>query len=81
MFARQLGLNYQLLSDYNWEAARAFGVLREELFGFRPLNTRAQFLVDREGVLRYAWVAEDPSVLPDPEDSLASAKALRSRST
>ena len=50
-YAERLGLDYALLSDYNLGAARAFGVLRDELFGFQPLNTRAVFLVDLGGVL------------------------------
>jgi peroxiredoxin len=49
--------------------------LRDELFGFRPLNTRAVFLVDRDGIVRHAWVAEEPSVLPDLDELLQATKA------
>lgn len=74
-YAERLSLDYALLSDYNLGAARAFGVLRDELFGFRPLNTRAVFLVDRDAYLRHAWVTEDPSVLPDLDELLGAARA------
>jgi len=79
-YAERLGLDYALLSDYNLGAARAFGVLRDELFGFQPLNTRAVFLVDRDGYVQHAWVAEEPSVLPDLDELLeATRAALRAR--
>ena len=68
----------ELLSDRNFEAARAFGILRDELLGFRPLNTRGAFLVDRDCTLAYAWrtPGEDLAVLPDPEPVLDAAHAL-----
>jgi peroxiredoxin len=75
-WAKELELGYPLLSDLNWEAARAFGVLRDELFRARPWNTRGAFIVDREGVLRWAWVAPEPSKLPDRRAVLAAAREL-----
>ncbi len=45
----QLGQRYEFLSDWEWKAARALGVLMDEgLDTFRPLNTRGAFLIDRE---------------------------------
>jgi peroxiredoxin len=65
----------ELLSDWNSEASRAFGVHREEVIGFRPLNVRGAFLVDRDGTVRYAWTSEDVRELPDPEPVVAAARA------
>lgn len=42
------GLSYPLLSDFNKEVARAYGVLREEGF-----SERAIFVIDKEGVIRH----------------------------
>ncbi len=51
----QLGQRYEFLSDWEWQAARALGVLMEEgLETFRPLNTRGAFLIDGDGTLRYS---------------------------
>ena len=80
-WAKQLGEKGQLggqelLSDWNLEAARAFGLLRDELIGFRPLNVRGAFLVDRDGTARYAWSSEDLRELPDPEPVLEAARGL-----
>ena len=66
----------ELLSDRNFEAARAFGILRDELIGFRPLNVRGAFLVDRDGIVAYAWSSDDLRELPDPGPVLEAARAL-----
>jgi peroxiredoxin len=76
-WARELGLGFPLLSDWNWEAARAFGVLREEMFDwYRPLNTRAAFIVDQDRIVRYARVPDSPSDIADAREVLAEARAL-----
>ena len=51
-FAEQDGLTFPLLSDFwpHGAAARAYGVLDEE----RGCSDRSTFIVDREGVLRWA---------------------------
>jgi peroxiredoxin len=66
----------ELLSDRNFEAAQAFGILRDELIGFRPLNVRGAFLLDRDGTLAYAWSSDDLRELPEPEPVLEAARAL-----
>lgn len=77
VFAEELGLDFELLSDWNWEAARAFGVLREELLGYRPANNRGAFLVDAEGIVRHAFSSEDPFELPDAVEFLEAAQKLQ----
>lgn len=46
------GLNYSLLSDINKEVSRLYGVLIEE----KGIALRATFIIDPEGILRYAQV-------------------------
>ena len=73
----QLDQRYEFLSDWEWQAARALGVLMEEgLETFRPLNTRGAFLIDGDGVLRYGFVAEVISQLPPVEAVLEAAQKL-----
>jgi peroxiredoxin (alkyl hydroperoxide reductase subunit C) len=52
-FAQQLGLTFPLLSDFNREVSRAYGVLRES-----GSSERALFVVDKEGIIRYSYVSE-----------------------
>jgi peroxiredoxin len=75
----QLGLRYEFLSDWEWQAARALGVLMDEgLETFRPLNTRGAFLIDGDGILRYGFVAESVSQLPPVTAVLEAAQKLAS---
>lgn len=64
-FRKDLGLEFPLLSDFNKEAATAYDVLYDDFYGSHGVAKRAAFVVDRDGIVRYAWVTEDAGVLPD----------------
>ena len=55
-FKAKYAMKTDLLSDFRREASRAYGVLREDRF----YSERAYFLVDREGILRWAFVEDSP---------------------
>jgi peroxiredoxin len=77
-WAKQLGIEQEILSDWNHEAARAFGILKDEVFGFKPMNTRGAFLVDTEGVVRYSWAPQERE-LPEAKPVLEAAHELVGR--
>jgi peroxiredoxin len=58
-------ISVPLLSDFNKEVCSSYGVKHEELLGFKGVAKRSAFVVDKEGVVRYASVSDDPTVLPD----------------
>jgi glutaredoxin-dependent peroxiredoxin len=68
-FREEQNLNFQLLSDFNKEAASAYGVLYETFPAFEMLGVskRAAFVIDKEGVVRYAEVCPTPGDLPNFE--------------
>jgi glutaredoxin-dependent peroxiredoxin len=67
-----LDLNFPLLSDWNAEAVRGFGV-GQQFRGFRDVAERSAFLVDPDGTVRRAWrYANDE--LPDFDELLAAAR-------
>jgi peroxiredoxin len=66
----------QLLSDWNAEAVRGFGVAVEHR-GLEDVAGRSAFLVDGEGIIRQAWRYE-PSELPDFDALLTAARSLSS---
>jgi len=70
-FKAKHGLKVDLLSDFRREASRAYGVLLEHTF----FSTRAYFLVDAEGVVRWAHVEENPGVRRDNAEILAALRA------
>src|ERR1700693_4458280 len=69
-----LDLNFPLLSDWNAEAGRGFGIARE-FRGFRDVPERSAFLVVRGGVVRGVWRYEDTEV-PDLDELVAAAKVI-----
>jgi len=70
-----LDLNFGLLSDFNGDVVRAFGI-NIEFRGFRDVAGRCAFLVDGEGLVRSAWDYETGDV-PDPEEWIAACRALK----
>ena len=59
-------LNFPLLCDYNREAIELYGVAMPDFAGLRGYTAakRSVFIVDKEGVVRYRWVTDDPSKEP-----------------
>jgi glutaredoxin-dependent peroxiredoxin len=73
-WSQALDLNFQLLSDWNGEAMRAFGVERE-FRGHDGVADRTAFLVDPDGTVRGAW-RYDTAEVPDFDELLRAAQAL-----
>jgi glutaredoxin-dependent peroxiredoxin len=64
-FKEEQKLNFTLLSDFNKEMSRAYGVLYEDWFGMKGVSKRSAFVIDREGTIRYAEVLESADEQPD----------------
>ncbi|HEY0415468.1 MAG TPA: redoxin domain-containing protein [Gaiellaceae bacterium] len=77
-WTQALDLNFGLLSDFNAEAVHAFGIAFEHR-GLRDVARRSAFLVGADGLIREAWAYETGD-LPDVEEWLAAAHALKQRS-
>lgn len=75
-FKKEVGADYTFASDFNREAATAFGVLREGPLGPGLMNAsdRAAFVIGRDGVVKYAWHSTNPGLLP-PFDEIKQALA------
>ena len=67
-----LDLNFALLSDWNADATRVFGIAHQ-FRGFRDVAERTAFLVDPDGTVRGAWRYEAGEV-PDFDELLAAAR-------
>lgn len=53
------GLTYPLLSDFNKDVIRAYGVVNPDMIGLKDISKRAVFVIDKAGVVRHAEVLED----------------------
>lgn len=59
-------LNFPLLSDFNKEVSRQYGSLYDTfVLGLEGVSKRSAFVVDKEGVIRYAEVLESAGDLPN----------------
>lgn len=59
-------LNFPLLSDFNKEVSRQYGSLYDNfVFGMQGVSKRSAFVVDGEGIIRYAEVLESAGDLPN----------------
>ena len=71
-FKRKYEMKVDLLSDARREASRAYGVLLERTYA----ANRAYFLVDREGIVRWAHVEEHGGFRRENAEILAEVAKL-----
>jgi len=69
-----LDLDFPLLSDWNGDAIRGFGIARDYR-GMQDVARRSAFLIDADGTVRRAWAYEDAEV-PDVAELASAAQAL-----
>jgi peroxiredoxin len=70
------GLTFPLLSDFNKQVIRAYGVFNEDMIGLRGIAKRAVFVVDSAGVVRHREVLDDARNEPDYQKVFAALEAL-----
>ena len=61
----QQQLNFPLLSDFNKEVIRDYGVFNEDMIGLKGIAKRAVFVIDGAGIVRHREVLEDARNEPD----------------
>jgi peroxiredoxin len=71
-FKGKYAMKSDLLSDFKREVARAYGVLLEDRF----YSTRAYFLIDRDGIIRWEHVEASPSQKRSNDELFAQIRAL-----
>lgn len=69
-FAEKNLLTFPLLSDYNREVIRLYGIELKDFAGLKGYSVakRSVFILDKNGVVRYRWVSEDPGIEPNYEE-------------
>jgi peroxiredoxin len=66
-FAAQNNLQFPLLSDYGREVVKLYGVTLDNFAGMTGYvaANRAIFVLDKQGVVRYNWISENPGIEPN----------------
>jgi peroxiredoxin len=75
-FARHLGVGFPMISDWNREVVRAYGVQYDVWRGHQGVAKRSVFVIDRDGTIRYRWVTDDATVLPDFDEAIRALREL-----
>jgi len=78
-FANALAVQFPLVSDFNREVVRQFGIDYKEdepFTGWWGMSRRSVFVLDRDATVRYAWVTDDPLVAPDVEEVVKAVEAI-----
>ena len=78
VFSDQNNLNFPLLSDFQRQTVSDYGVTLPNFAGMEGYvaSKRAVFVVDKEGVIRYAWTGPNPGVEPDYDEVQAAVDGL-----
>lgn len=77
-WADQNKVTFPILSDYDREMVKAFDCYHENFAGMTGYTAakRAVFILDKEGIIRYKWVSENPGVEPNYAEVKEELKKL-----
>jgi glutaredoxin-dependent peroxiredoxin len=76
-FKADQNLNFKLLSDFNKDVSLLYGSLYE-MFGYnmKGVSKRSAFVIDKDGIIRYAEVLENASEQPNFKNITLTLESL-----
>ena len=75
-FADQQGLTFPLLSDFNKQVIRDYGVFNDDMIGLKGIAKRAVFVLDKDGIVRHREVLDDARNEPNYEKVYSTLASL-----
>ena len=78
-FATQNNLQFPILSDYSRAAVKSYGIVLENFAGLSGYAAakRSVFVLDNQGIVRYAWISDDPGVEPKYDEITQALTSLK----
>jgi len=71
-------INFPLLSDFNKDVITAYGCKYDNwILGLKGVAKRSSFVIDKEGVIRYAQILENASDYPDFDGIKKALESLK----
>lgn len=69
-FALQNNLQFPILSDFTRATVQAYGIVLNDFSGLKGYSAskRSVFVLDKDGVVQYAWISDNPGVEPNYEE-------------
>ena len=71
------GYNFPLLSDFNKQAIRDYGVFNEDMIGLKGIAKRAVFVIDKDGIVRHREVLDDARNEPNYDAVFKTLEGLK----
>ena len=76
-FAKELGgLPFDLIGDFERKMVTDYGVRRDDVAGYTGMARRTIFIIDRQSVIRWTWVAPREKPQPDYDAAVEEAKRI-----
>lgn len=76
-FKEEQNFNFQLLSDFNKEVSTAYdAIYKDWILDMRGVSKRSAFVIDKDGIVRYAEVLENAGDLPNFETITSTLRSL-----
>jgi peroxiredoxin len=75
-FADQQKFTFPLLSDFNKQVIRDYGVFNEDMIGLKGIAKRAVFVIDKEGTVRHREVLDDARNEPNYDKVFSALASL-----
>ena len=69
-------LSFPLLSDFNKQVIREYGVYNEDMIGLKGIAKRAVFVVDPQGTIKHREVLDDARNEPNYDRVFGALKAI-----
>lgn len=67
-FKNEQNLPFPLLSDFNKEVSQSYGAFYEEfVLGMKGVSKRSAFVIDKDGIVKYAEVLDNAGDVPNFE--------------
>jgi peroxiredoxin len=78
-FAERNQLQFPLLSDYARTTIKAYGIELPNFAGLEGYTVakRSVFILDQDGVVRYAWVSDNPGIEPKYDEVTEALAGLK----
>ncbi len=76
-FAEHNKLTFTLLSDFNKEVIKLYDVVLQDLRGLKGLAKRAVFIIDKNGIVRYKWVSDNPGIEPNYNEIVKELEQIK----
>jgi len=65
-YKSEQSLNFSLLSDFNKDVSSLYGSIYERFsYNMKGVSKRSAFVIDKDGIVRYAEVLENASEQPN----------------